>query len=188
MEPFGIAPISRLRVDAYTSACRVSGATATRFLRVGDVLNLLGSTHLVLEDAILLELAAPDEPLAASLLHVSLDEILLLVADSQPQARPEMRIPKRAIAAEVIIPPYHLSGQVHVPAGSRAVDGVLNAGDRFLPMTAATISSTAHPAVARQVAALAFRRDRAHVLVLADEEQDGGAAVAAQGAAEEIPG
>ena len=52
-----------------------------------------------------------------------------------------MRIPKRSVRAQIGLPPFRLTGMVHVPTGSRPADGVLNASDRFLTMTEATIAS-----------------------------------------------
>jgi hypothetical protein len=82
-----------------------------------------------------------------------------------------MRIPKRPIRAQIGIPPFRVTGAVHVPQGSRPVDGLLNAGDRFLPMTEVTIACGAHPELGRTAAAVAFQRVRAHLILVTDDER-----------------
>ena len=102
---------------------------------------------------------------------VAVDEILVMIApDLGGASGGDMRIPKRAVRAQLSIPPLRLTGSIHVPAGSRPVDGLLNVPDRFMPMTDATLVSGAFPELERSVAALALRRDRAHVLLVADDE------------------
>ena len=44
-------PVSRVEVELYTAGYRVSGHMSTRFRRVGDILNLSSSTHLVVDEA-----------------------------------------------------------------------------------------------------------------------------------------
>ena len=43
--------------------------------------------------------------------------------------------------ALLAIPPFRITGMVHVPIGSRPVDGLLMSHDRFLTMTEVTIAS-----------------------------------------------
>jgi hypothetical protein len=101
-----------------------------------------------------------------------MDEILVVVA---PQtlggAQPEMRIEKRGVKAQLAIPPFRLTGTIHVPHGSRPIDGLLNLHEQFMPMTDATIACGAFPELGRQVTALAMRRQRAHVVLVADDER-----------------
>ena len=73
--------------------------------------------------------------------------------------------------AQLAIPPFRLTGTIHVPQGSRPVDGLLNLHERFMPMTDAVIVSAAFPELGRQVPALAMRRERAHVVLVADDER-----------------
>ncbi len=73
--------------------------------------------------------------------------------------------------AQLGLPPFRLTGSVHVPQGSRPVDGLLNASERFLPMTEATVSSGAHPELARAAAALAVQRRLAHLILVQDDER-----------------
>lgn len=166
------ASLRSVRVDAYTAAFRVSGSVQTRFQRVGDIVNLQSGTHLTIDKATISEYADPSATLSAPQALVAIAEILVLVADEisgGPQS--EMRIEKRPVKAQLALPPFRLTGTIHVPQGSRPIDGLFNLQERFMPMTDVAIASGAHPELARQVAALAMRRDRAHVVLVADDER-----------------
>lgn len=171
-DDFGTGGPQSVEVDCYTSAYRVTGSVSTRFSRVGDIVNLAPTSHLLVERATVSEYAAPDAALSAGEVLLSLDELLFLVAGGEaPASRPEMRIPKRAVSAQLAIPPFRLTGRVHVSVGSRPADGLLNVTDRFVPMTDVAVTSAAHRGLHRTVAALAVQRRRAHLLVVADDER-----------------
>lgn len=175
MSAFGIdgfGTVSAVSVDVYTSAYRVSGTIQTRFSRVAEILNQLSSAYLAVEHASTTEHAIPGRVVAAPSVLVSVDEILVMVAtELGGGARSEMRIPKRAAQAQMSLPPLQVSGAVHIAMGSRPIDGLLNVPDRFLPMTDVTLSSVAHPELDRSATAVAVRRDRAHLLLVADDER-----------------
>ncbi len=174
MNPFGMDSFSNLvevKVDVYTAAYRISGTVRTRFSRVAEILNQQTGSHLAVDHATVSEYADAMSTIGAPSALVAVDEILVMIApDLGGASGGEMRIPKRAVRAQLSIPPLRLMGSIHVPAGSRPVDGLLNVPDRFMPMTDATLVSGAFPELERSVAALALRRDRAHVLLVADDE------------------
>jgi hypothetical protein len=174
MNPFGMDSFSNLaevKVDVYTAAYRISGTVRTRFTRVAEILNQQSGSHLTIDHATVSEYADAMSTIGAPSALVAVDEILVMIApDLGGASGGDMRIPKRAVRAQLSIPPLRLTGSIHVPAGSRPVDGLLNVPDRFMPMTDATLVSGAYPELERSVAALALRRDRAHVLLVADDE------------------
>jgi hypothetical protein len=174
MNPFGMDSFSsfpEVNVDIYTAAYRISGTVRTRFTRVADILNQQSGTHLTVEHATVSEFADAMSTIGAPSALVAIDEILVMIApDLGGLSGGDMRIQKRAVRAQLSMPPLRLTGAIHVPAGSRPVDGLLNVPDRFMPMTDATLASGAYPELERSVAALALRRDRAHVLLVADDE------------------
>jgi hypothetical protein len=174
MNPFGMDSFSNLaevKVDVYTAAYRISGTVRTRFTRVAEILNQQSGSHLTIDHATVSEYADAMSTIGAPSALVAVDEILVMIApDLGGASGGDMRIPKRAVRAQLSIPPLRMTGSIHVPAGSRPVDGLLNVPDRFMPMTDATLVSGAYPELERTVAALALRRDRAHVLLVADDE------------------
>jgi len=163
--------ISQVELDVYTTDYRISGTISTRFDRVADILNQLSAWHIPMVRATIAEFDAPAGTLAAEHVHVPVEEILFCVASTDGGARPEMRIEKRPVKAQIAVPPFRLTGTVHVPVGSRPVDGLLNAADRFLPMTEVTVACARYPELARTAKALAIQRHRAHVLLVADDER-----------------
>jgi hypothetical protein len=168
------ASFRSVHVDAYTTAFRVSGSIQTRFTRVGDMVNLQSGSHLTIEQATISEYADPNATLGASQALVAIDELLVFVAaetDGGGGAGSGMRISKRPVKAQLAIPPFRLTGTIHVPQGSRPVDGLLNLHERFMLMTDVQLVSAPYPELGRQVAALAMRRDRAHVVLVADDER-----------------
>ncbi len=172
MDPFAPSPARSVPVDVYTAAYRVSGQMATRFSRVADILNQQTSSHLVIEQATVSEYADPTATLGALQVLVTLDEVLFAMAgDTDPGARPDMRIPKRAIRAQLALPPFRLTGMVHVPQGSRPMDGILNASDRFMAMTEVTVVSGAHPELGRTAEAVALQRRLAQLILVTDDER-----------------
>jgi len=133
--------LAQVALDVYTDTYRVSGKAMTRFARVADIANQAANTHLHVEEATISEYADPTATIDAGQVLVNMNAALLVItAESAAPQRPEMRIPKRSVRAQVAVPPFRLTGTVHVPTGSRPADGVLNATDRFLTMTEATIA------------------------------------------------
>jgi hypothetical protein len=173
MDPFAPSPSRSVAVDVYTAAYRVSGQLATRFTRVADIVNLHTGSHLAIEQATVSEYADPTATIGALQVLVTLDEALfVVVAETEgAAARPEMRIPKRAVRAQFALPPFRLTGLVHVPQGSRPVDGILNVSDRFIAMTEVTIVSGAHPELGRTAPAIAMQRRPAHLILMTDDER-----------------
>jgi hypothetical protein len=171
-DPFAAAATRSVPIDAYTGSYRVSGRMVTRFSRVADVMNQQTSTHLVIEQATISEFADPTATLGALQALVALEEVLFaIVGETDADARPDMRIPKRAVRAQLALPPFRLTGMVHVPQGSRPMDGLLNASDRFLTMTEVTVVSGAHPELGRTAEALAIQRRLAQVILVTDDER-----------------
>jgi hypothetical protein len=166
----GFGEVSSVEVDVYTSAYRVTGTIATRFARVTEILNQLSTGHLNVARATISEHADPSSTLGAPSTLVTVDEILLMVAASLSGGAGEMRIQKRPVRAQLAIPPFRVTGSIHVPMGSRPVDGLLHGVEAFMVMTDATIVSGPYPQLERTAPVVAVRRGRAHVLLVADDE------------------
>jgi len=172
VDPFAPSPVRSAAIDVYTAAYRVSGQLATRFSRVADIVNQVTASHLAIEQATVSEYADPTATIGALQVLVTLDEVLFVVAgESDAGTRPEMRIPKRAVRAQFSLPPFRLTGNVHVPQGSRPMDGILNASDRFMAMTEVTVVSGAHPELGRTAQAIAMQRRLAHLILVTDDER-----------------
>jgi hypothetical protein len=166
----GIGAASSVEVDVYTYAYRVTGTIETRFTRVSEVLNQLSGGHLDVHRSTISEHADTSSTLGAPSTLVAVEEILLMVAPGLSGGAGEMRIQKRPVRAQLAIPPFRVTGRIHVPMGSRPVEGLLHGVDAFIVMTDATIASGAYPQLERAAPVVAVRRGRAHVLLVADDE------------------
>lgn len=167
--------ISRVDVELYTSGFRVNGHMLTRFRRVADILNLTGSTHLVVEEATVSEYAGPSTARGGQSVMVAVDAVLFGISsggDDSPT--PDLVVQKRPVKIQVAFPPFWLSGTFHVPQGSQAVD-VLNVADPFLPLTDVAIASAGYPSFNGNAPILAVQRRLAQVLVVTDEAGAGSA-------------
>ena len=165
-------PARSVHVQLFTAAYRISGTMLTRFSRVTDIMNLQPTSHMVIEEATVTEYGDPAGGIPVPHVLISIDELLfVVVAETDAEARPEMRIAKRPVRAQVALPPFRLLGTVHVAQGSRPADGLLNVSDRFVPMTDVSVSSTAHPEISLTAPAVALQRAMAHVIVVEDDEQ-----------------
>src|SRR5437773_8740674 len=158
---FEPSSFSQVELDAYTSDYRVSGTISTHFGRVADILNQVSATHLALVHASISEYDDPANTTSAEHVHVPIEEILFCVAATDGGARPDMRVAKRPVSAQIGVPPFRLTGKIHVTVGSRPVDGLLNAVDRCMAMTEVTVRCARYPKRARTGAALAAQRRRA---------------------------
>ena len=177
MSAFGIdgfANVAAVHVEIYTSAYHVSGTIQTPFHRVAEILNQIPSAHLAVEHATISEHATDGETRAAASVLVAIDQICVMLAhDLVSEPSSELRIEKRPVRAEIDVPPLRVAGTIHVPIGSRPIDGLLNVPDRFMAMTDATISSASVPRLDRSATVIALRRDQAHLLLVADPEHPG---------------
>jgi hypothetical protein len=168
----GFASAVDVEVDVLTDAYRVSGTVKTRFSRLTDILNQQAGTHLALTRATISEHADPTATVAASSTLVAVSAILVMSAAALTGgAGSEMRIAKRPVRAQLAIPPLRVTGTIHVTLGGRLTDGMLNMTDRFLAMTDATISCGEYPELERTAPAVAVSRDRAHLLLVSDDER-----------------
>jgi hypothetical protein len=162
-------PVSRVEVELYTSAFRVSGHLSTRFQRVADILNIGGQSHIVLEEATIAEFADPAAARGGQSVMVAVDSILFGVSGAERDASAdEMAVHKRPVKIQLDLPPFWITGTIHVPQGSQATD-VLNVAERFLSLSDAAVSSAAHPGFDGTSSAVGVQRALGEILVISDE-------------------
>ena len=173
MDPFGaFGAANPVEVDVLTDAYRISGTIKTRFGRLTDILNQQAAPYVTIGQATINEHADPTGTVAAPSVLVAVSAILLMSAPNLTgESNSEMRIAKRPVRAQLAMPPIRVTGTIHVPQGSRPIDGLLNVSDRFLAMTDVTISSGAFPELSHVATAVAVCRDRAQLLLVADDEE-----------------
>jgi hypothetical protein len=144
---------------------------ATRFRRVADILNLSSSSHLIVEDATVTDYADPGNTRSAQQVMVPVEAVLFGSSSGvDDRGADELRIPKRPVQTQIAVRPFWLTGMIHVPQGSRPMDGLLNASDRFLALTDVSVACAEYPQFNRQSPVLAVQRSLAEVLLSSDDE------------------
>jgi hypothetical protein len=166
-------PVSRVEIELYTTAFRVSGHLSTRFQRVADILNVGGTSHIILEQATVAEFADPTAARGGQSVMVAVDSILFGISAADTGVDPgasgdEMSVHKRPVKIQLALPPFWVTGTIQVPHGSQATD-VLNVAERFLPLSQAAVSSAAHPGFDGTAPAVAVQRNLAEILLVTDD-------------------
>ena len=157
--------VGRVELTLYTDALITHGKVRTRQHRVTDILNLAEQPFLILEDVTVEEYGDRGGPIRADFAQINLDSVLFAVANNPVEPSPELRTPKQPAPAIVSVPPFRITGTIHLMAGEATIREALNELDaRFIPVTDATFWSD-HLGEGRQSALLlAVNHKRTQIL------------------------
>ena len=157
--------LGRAELTLYTDSLIVHGSVRTRQHRVTDILNLAEDPFLILEDVTVDEYGGRGQPIRAAYAQINLDTVLFAVANTPVEPSPELRTPKLPEQAIIELPPFKITGTVHLlPTGGNLREALTELTGRFLPVTEATFWSD-HVGEARQTALLlAINHHRAQIL------------------------
>lgn len=148
----------------YTDTHVVRGTIATRQRRLTDILNLAEHEFLVIQDAVLDEFGSRDQALRADHAQINLAAVLFAVSDSPVQPLPELRTPKVAEVALISIPPFRVTGRIHLLPGRPLDDALGELLGRFIPVTEATFWSDRLGEARTTTAMVAVNHARAQIL------------------------
>lgn len=130
---------SRVELTLYTDALITRGWVRTRQHRVTDILNLAEEPFLILEDVTVEEMGDRGQPIRADVAQINLDSVLFAVADTPVEPSAELRTPKTATQAIVSVPPFRITGTIHLMPGEPTLrDALRELTGRFIPVTDAT--------------------------------------------------
>ena len=157
--------LQRLEITLYTDALITHGLVRTRQHRVTDILNLAEDPFLILEDVTVEEFGQRGETIEAAFAQINLDAVLFAVATTPVESVPELRTPKVQEEAIISIPPFRVTGIMHLlPMEGNLRAALSELQGRFLPITEATFWSD-HVGEPRQQAVLvAVNHRRAQIL------------------------
>ncbi len=157
--------LGRADLTLYTDSLIVRGSVRTRQHRVTDILNLADDAFLILEDVTVDDYGGRGQPVRAEYAQINLDTVLFAVANTPVEPSPELRTPKLPERAIIEVPPFKITGTVHLlPTGGNLREALTELTGRFLPVTEATFWSD-HVGEARQTALLlAINHHRAQIL------------------------
>jgi hypothetical protein len=158
----GAAP-SQVSLTLYTDAFVIKGSIRTRQGRITDILNQADEDFLVLTDAVVDEFGARGMPVRSEYAQVNLGAVLFVVADTTVEARPDLRTPKVPEQALISIPPFRVTGRVHILPERDLREALSELTGRFIPVTDATYWSDSVGEARATAPMVAINRHRAQI-------------------------
>ena len=157
-------PPPTVALTLYTDAFIIRGTLLTRQRRVTDILNNAEDRFLVLGDVTSDEFGSRGETIRAEYAQINLASVLFAVADTRVDTPPELRTPKVPEQAMVSVPPFKVTGQIHLMPEHNLREALTELTGTFLPVTGAAYWSDVL-GEARQTAELvAVNHERAQIL------------------------
>ena len=153
-----------LALTLYTDSFIITGTVQTRYKRVTDVLGDPEHHFLVLSDASVDEYGSRAPATRSEFAQVNLATVLFAVSQEHLDPTPELRTIKVPEQALISIPPFRISGRIHLLPERTLVEALGALDARFVPVTDATYWSETVGEVRQTVPMLAFNQARAQVL------------------------
>ncbi len=122
----------------YTDAFMVRGTIDTRQRRVTDILNLADDPFLVLSNVTFDEYGTVGQPIQAEYAQINLASVRFVVSDDAVEALPELRTPKLAEQAIISVPPFKVTGRIHLLPERSLREALSELQGGFIPVTEAT--------------------------------------------------
>lgn len=158
------SPPPTIALTLYTDAFIIRGTLLTRQRRVTDILNTAEDRFLVLADVTSDEFGSRGDTIRAEYAQINLASVLFAVADTPVETPPELRTPKVPEQAMVSVPPFKVTGQIHLMPEHNLREALTELTGKFLPVTNAAFWSDVL-GEARQTAELvAVNHERAQIL------------------------
>ena len=148
----------------YTDAFVIRGQLATRQRRVTDMLNLADDRFLVLSDVQTDEFGSRGETIRAEYAQVNLQSVLFAVAETAVDPAPELRTPKVAEQAMISVPPFKVTGRIHLLPERSLREALADLTGHFLPVTDASYWSDTLGEGRATAALVAVNHERAQIL------------------------
>ena len=160
----GLGMESPTRLTLYTDSLIVQGMIRTRQRRISDILNSADEPFLVLEDVSSEEFGSRVTAVRSDYAQINLASVLFAVSDAVVDPVPELRTTKSPEQAMISIPPFKLTGTIHLLPGRGMREALVELQGRFLPLTDATYWSDLvnEPRTSAQI--VAFNHNRAQIL------------------------
>jgi hypothetical protein len=180
---------STTRITLYTDSHVVRGDMITRQRRLTDVLNAPDESFLVLDNVVFEDFGVRAVIERADFAQINLATILFAVADADVEPTPELRMAKVPERALVSVPPFKITGRIHLLPERDLHIALAELTGRFLPMTEAVFWSDALGEARAPAPYLAVNHARTQILA-PFKEQDvwAGVTVSAAESPEPSPG
>jgi hypothetical protein len=156
-----LQPVS---LTLYTDAFVIRGTIRTRQRRLTDILNLAEEPFLVLSDATTDEYGSHGMAARTDFAQVNLGSVLFAVAEGNIEARPDLRTPKVPEIALISIPPFKITGRIHLLPERDLHVALSELTGAFIPVTDVTFWSDSVGEARTSAPMLAFNHNRAQIL------------------------
>lgn len=153
-----------VQLTLYTDAFVIRGTIRTRQARITDILNGADEEFLVLSDAFIDEYGTRSIALRTEFAQVNLNAVLFAVADTTVEARPDLRTPKVPEQALISIPPFRVTGRIHLMPERDLREALSELTGRFIPVTEATYWSDTVGEARATAPMVAVNHQRAQIL------------------------
>jgi hypothetical protein len=161
---FELGPQHAVPLTLYTDAFVVKGQLETRQRRITDMLNLGDDRFLVLSDVIFDEFGTTGRTVRAEFAQVNLSSVLFAVADEPVPPAPELRTPKVAEQALISIPPFKVTGFIHLLPERSLREALSELTGHFVPVTGAVYWSDSLGEARASANLVAVNHQRAQIL------------------------
>jgi hypothetical protein len=151
-------------ITLVTDAFVVRGTIQTRHRRITDMLNSAEHDFLVLTDATFEEFGSKGQAIQADFAQVNLGAVLFGVADDPVETTPELRVPKVSERALISVPPFTVTGHIHLLPGRDLHEALQDLMGRFVPVTEATYWSDRVGEARTNALVVAVNHNRAQIL------------------------
>lgn len=153
-----------VQLTLYTDAFVIRGTIRTRQARISDILNQADEEFLVLSDPFIDEYGTRSLAMRTEFAQVNLGAVLFAVADTTVEARPDLRTPKVSEQALISIPPFRVTGRIHLMPERDLREALSELTGRFIPVTDATYWSDTVGEARATAPMVAVNHQRAQIL------------------------
>jgi hypothetical protein len=154
----------RVNLVLYTDAFVIRGAVRTRQARLTDILNQAEESFIVIADATTDEYGSKGIVARTEYAQVNLGTVLFAVADAPSEPRPDLRTPKVPELAMISIPPFKITGRIHLLPERDLQEALSELTGAFVPVTDATFWSDTIGEARATAPMVAFNHSRAQIL------------------------
>lgn len=130
-------PAQSIPLTFVTSRLIIQGTIQTRLRRVADIFNEPDTTHLILVNAVFAEIGSRRVVAQAAVAQIPLADVLFAHTSGPTDSSSEMRVPKQPVRATLMLPPFTVECEIHLPYESEMRIAMQAFEGQFLPVTAA---------------------------------------------------
>jgi hypothetical protein len=157
-------PEQSVELILYTDAYVARGIIRTRQRRVSDILNQADEPFLVISDAVYEEYGSRGDTLRAEFAQVNLATVLFAITNVPVEPAPELRTPKTVEQAMITVPPFKITGHIHLLPERDLRMALSELTGSFIPVTDVTFWSDTVSEPRTTVSLAAINHTRAQIL------------------------